>query len=300
MYVVTGATGNTGKVVAETLLDKGEKVRVLGRDVKRLTRFAGRGVEAMAVNMEDAAGLTQAFTGARGVYAMIPSDPANPNPRALQERVSDAVAVALEQSKVEYAVVLSSIGADKPSGTGPVVGLHNLEEKLSDISTLNALYLRAGYFMENLLPQVQVIQSFGMMAGPLRPDLKVPMIATRDIGQYAGNLLIKLDFTNKQTQELLGAADVSYAEAAAIVGRAIGKPGLTYRQFGPEMLKPAFTQMGMSAAMADLILEMSEALNSGYMAALEPRSPKNTTPTTLEQFVDEVFVPAFRAKSASA
>src|SRR5688572_13809887 len=100
MYVVTGATGNTGRAVAETLLDKGQKVRVLGRDVKRLS-LAGRGVEAFAANMEDATGLTRAFTGARAVYAMIPPDVASPDPRAFQERVSDALAVALEQSGVE-------------------------------------------------------------------------------------------------------------------------------------------------------------------------------------------------------
>jgi hypothetical protein len=65
-------------------------------------------------------------------------------------------------------------------------------------------------------------------------------------------------------------------------------------------LKPALMQMGMSSDMADLLLEMAEALNSGYMRMLEPRSPENTTPTTLETFVAQVFVPAYRGKSAGA
>ncbi|HSP05654.1 MAG TPA: NmrA family NAD(P)-binding protein, partial [Acidobacteriota bacterium] len=43
MYVITGATGNIGKVIAETLLSRGEKVRVLGRDEKRLESFVDRG-----------------------------------------------------------------------------------------------------------------------------------------------------------------------------------------------------------------------------------------------------------------
>ena len=71
-------------------------------------------------------------------------------------------------------------------------------------------------------------------------------------------------------------------------------------QLGPAQLKPALTQMGMSSNMADLLLEMSEALNSGYMAALEPRSAQNTTPTSIETFVAETFVPLFTGKSASA
>ena len=58
--------------------------------------------------------------------------------------------------------------------------------------------------------------------------------------------------------------------------------------------------IGMSSNAADLILEMAEALNSGHMKALEPRSERNTTPTSIEIFVNEVFLPRFQAKAASA
>jgi hypothetical protein len=59
-------------------------------------------------------------------------------------------------------------------------------------------------------------------------------------------------------------------------------------------------QMGMSSNMADLLLEMADALNSGYMKMLEPRLAQNTTPTTLDTFVAEVFVPAYQGKAARA
>jgi uncharacterized protein YbjT (DUF2867 family) len=300
MYVVIGATGNTGKVVAEKLLEKGEKVRVVGRDAKRLERFTQKGAEAFVADVTDAGALTKAFTGAKAVYAMIPPNIASRDVRADQERVSDALATAIEKNGVKDAVVLSSFGADKPDKTGPVVGLHNLEKKLDAIGGLNALYLRAGYFMENLLPQVGVIQSFGIMAGPAKADVPLPTIATRDIGAVAAEALLKLDFQGKRPRELQGARDVTYNEAAKIVGAAIGKPGLTYMQMPAAQLKPALTQMGMSSNMADLLLEMAEALNSGYMKSLEARSPLNTTPTTLETFVAEEFVPAFRGKAARA
>lgn len=300
MYVVIGATGNTGSVVAEKLLANGEKVRVIGRDPKRLERFTQKGAEAFAADVTDAAALTKAFSGAKAVYAMSPPNITSTDVRANQERVKDALATALEKNGVKHAVVLSSFGADKPDKTGPVVGLHNLEEKLNGIAGLNALYLRAGYFMENTLPQVSVIKSFGMMAGPVRADLPLPMIATRDIGAVAAEALLKLDFEGKRSRELLGARDVTYAEAARVIGDAIGKPGLSYTQMPAAQLKPALTQMGMSSNMADLLLEMADALNSGYMRALEPRSPQNTTPTTFETFVAEDFVPRFQGKAARA
>lgn len=300
MYVITGATGNTGKVITEKLLARGEKVRVSGRDASRLGPLAQKGAEAIVADVADAAALTRAFAGAKAVYVMIPPNIAAPDVRSYQERVSDALTTATEKAGVEYAVLLSSVGADKPDGTGPVVGLHNFEQKLSGIGQLKALYLRAGYFMENLLPQVGVIKSFGMMGGPLRADLRIPLIATRDIGAFAAEALLTLSFSGKRTRELLGQRDVSYSEAATVVGNAIGKPDLAYSQFPSSQLKPSLVQMGMSPNMADLLLEMSGSLNSGHMAPLESRSAQNTTPTSIEQFVAEEFAPRFKEKSASA
>jgi uncharacterized protein YbjT (DUF2867 family) len=224
----------------------------------------------------------------------------SPNVRAYQERVNEALAVALEKNGVKHAVVLSSTGADKAERTGPVLGVRSLEQKLEAIAGLNALFLRAGYFMENLLAQTGVIQSFGNMGGPVRSDLALPMIATRDIGAFAAEALARRDFQGKQRRELLGARDISYAQVAKVIGAAIGRPDLAYQQVPAAQLKPALTQMGMSPDMADLLLEMSEALNSGHMRALEPRSAQNTTPTTIETFVAEVFVPAYRMKAARA
>jgi uncharacterized protein YbjT (DUF2867 family) len=286
--------------VAEKLLAKREKVRVVGRDERKLERFKQKGAEAFAGDVTDASAMARAFAGAEAAYVMVPPNLASPNVRGYQERVSDALAAALEKNGVRYAVALSSTGADKSDRTGPVLGLHALEQKLEAIAGLNVMLLRAGYFMENILPQVGVIDSLGSMAGPVRPDLALPMIATRDIGAFAAEALARHDFQGKQRRELLGARDISYAQVAKIVGAAIGKPDLTYQQAPAAQLKPALMQMGMSSNMADLLLEMSDALNSGHMRALEPRSAQNTTPTTVETFVAEVFVPAYRAKAARA
>jgi len=300
MYVITGATGNTGSVVAERLLAAGEKVRVVGRDAKRLERFTKKGAEPFVADATDAAALTKAFSGAKAVYALIPPDITSPEVRAHQERVNDALASAIQKNAVKHAVALSSFGADKPDKTGPVVGLYSLEKKLEAIPGLNALFLRAGYFMENILPQVGVIKSFGSMAGPVKEDLLLPFIATRDIGAVAAEALLKLNFQGKVSRELQGHRDVAYTEVAKIVGAAIGKPDLVYKRMPAALLKPALTRMGMSSNMVDLLLEMTDALDSGHMKMLEPRSRENSTPTTLETFVTEVFAPAYQGKAARA
>jgi NADP-dependent 3-hydroxy acid dehydrogenase YdfG len=144
MYVITGATGNTGSVIANELLEKGQPVRVIGRNESRLQPFADKGAEPFVAELVDQAGLRRAFSGARAVYAMIPPDMSQPDISAYQSLISEAIAGALEQAAVKYVVSLSSIGADKPDGTGPVVGLHRFEQRLNRIPGLNVLHLRAG------------------------------------------------------------------------------------------------------------------------------------------------------------
>src|SRR6266446_7181812 len=204
MYVILGATGHTGSVAARRLLDKGKKVRVMGRDSKKLAPFVSRGADAFAADVLDTDALSRAFAGAEGVYVLIPPAMNLPDFRAYQDQVTESIAKALEKGGVTHAVTLTSVGADKPDKTGPVIGLHNMEKRLAQIKGLNALHLRAGYFMENTLAQTGIIKSFGMMAGPVRADVPLPMIATKDIGVAAAEALLRLDFEGQKTQELLG------------------------------------------------------------------------------------------------
>jgi uncharacterized protein YbjT (DUF2867 family) len=300
MYVILGATGHTGSIIAETLLAKGEKVRAIGRSKDRLAKISGLGAEPFVGDVADAEFLIRAFDGARAVYFMVPPEPTSTDYRGHQRRIIESGATALEVTRVRYVVALSSFGADKESGTGPVAGLHEMETRLQRLAGLNALYLRAGYFMENVLPQVGVIQKLGVIATPLRSDLLLPMIATKDIAAAAAERLLKLDFSGHPTRELLGQRDISYAEVTRIVGTAIDKPSLSYRQLPNEQFVEALVQMGMSREFAGLMVEMTDALNSGHMRALEPRSAANTTPTSFETFVQDVFAPAFRGKAATA
>ena len=300
MYVFIGATGNTGSVAADALLAKGEKVRVIGRSTERLERFTKKGAEAFVADAKDAAALTRAFTGARAVYVLIPPNPTAPDFRADQEAVSDALAAALDKSGVTHTVVLSSLGAEHASGTGPIAGLYSLEQKLNANPKLNTLYIRAGYFMENFFLGIAPLQKMGIFGGAIRGDLKISMIATRDIGAYAADALQKLDFTGKQTRDLLGQRDLSYNEAAPIIGKTIGKPTLSYSHFPGMLVKMAMGQMGLPSKTVDLILEMFEAINKGLVAAREPRTPQNTTSTTFETFAAEEFAPRFLAKAAGA
>jgi uncharacterized protein YbjT (DUF2867 family) len=300
MYVITGATGNTGSVVAKRLLAQGEKVRAIGRSAERLQSLAKAGAEPFVADLSDTAALSKAFTGAQAVYVMIPPDLSSKDPLADRQGILESLAAALEKARVKNAVTLSSIGADKPDKTGPVLGLYRLEQKLNAIPGLNVLHLRAGYFMENTLVQVGTIQAIGKTAGPLRGDLKLAMIATQDIGEAAAAALKKSDFTGHQSRELQGQRDLSMDEVTAIIAKGVGKPDLSYAHLPDEQIRPVLAPLGFSPKGIDLLLEMSGALNSGYMGPLEKRSPQTTTATSYEDFVAKVFLPVYKGKGKAA
>jgi len=296
MYVILGASGNTGSIIADSLLSEGKKVRVVGRDAGRLQRFVRQGAEAFMATLSDAAALTKAFSGARAAYLMLP--PAKS--REDQERDSDGIAKAVKESGLRYAVHLSSYGAQVPEGTGPVAGLHSSEQKLSAIGGLNVLHLRSAYFMENNLAAIGMIHGMGVFGNALLPDLKLPMAATSDVGDYAAQRLLHLDFSGKQARELLGERDLSMSEAVAVIARGIGKPDLRYAQFPYDQVQQALTQMGVPPKGAAMYIEMYKAINAGILIPQERRSPENTTPTSFEQFVQNVFAPAYHGKATTA
>ncbi len=300
MIVITGATGNTGKPAAEALLAKGEKVRVIGRDASKLQPFVQKGAEAFVGGVEDPAFLRKAFDGATAAYLLIPPDMQTSDYRGHQEKIADAYVAAIAEAKVPYVVTLSSVGADLTEKSGPILGLHHLETKLNAIKGLNVLHLRPAGFMENLFMSVQPLRTMGMLPGPAPADKPEAMIAARDIGAYAAERLHARDFSGSSVQELHGQRDVTMKEVASIIGNAIGKPKLGYMQVPFMMLEPALVQTGLQKNTAALLIEMWKSMNAGTLALHEPRNSKNTTPTSIESFVKEVFAPAYSSMAAKA
>jgi len=128
----------------------------------------------------------------------------------------------------------------------------------------------------------------------------IAMIATRDIAAYAADCLLQLNFTGKQTHELLGERDLSMNSVSAIIGRAIGQPDLRYVQVPYEQVVQGLTGMGVSEKTAAQLVELYRAMNAKIVINEEPRSEDNTTRTSFETFVQEVFLPAYRGKAANA
>jgi uncharacterized protein YbjT (DUF2867 family) len=289
MIVITGATGNIGSKTATTLLAQGKKVKVIARHADKLKELEAKGAIIATGDLHDANFLSTQFKGAEAVFLIIPPNLQAENIAKHQDDVGEAQVLAIQNSGVKNVVFISSQGAQDIENTGVVAGLGKQERRLNQLSDdVNVLIIRATYFMENLFNQIGVIKGMGIIGSPVKGDLKMGMIATSDIANYAASKLSTLNFKGKSTIDLLGDRDYSHHEIATIVGKAIGKPELPYVEFPYEDNKQALLQYGISESVADAFNGMYKGINAGLFTISE-RNSESTTGTTLEDFANNTF-----------
>ncbi|MGA2506473.1 MAG: NmrA family NAD(P)-binding protein [Chitinispirillaceae bacterium] len=293
MIVVTGASGKTGSKTAEWILENKENVRVIGRSAERLQSLAAKGAEIMTGDQADADFLGRAFSGATAVYLLIPPKMDVPDVRAYYNSMGDVAVTAIRKAKVKKVVFLSSLGAERSEGTGPVLGLHDVEEKLRALKEVDIVFLRPGYFMENTLMNAGLIKHQRINGNAASPDAPVLMVATRDIAAKAAELLTARSFKNHTVIELFGQR-ISYREATTIIGEKIGIPDLPYVQFSDGDTVKALTGMGLSTNMAASFVELARGISAGKITTtvIDPQRPN--APTDFRKFAEDVFVPVYK------
>ncbi|HVT05892.1 MAG TPA: NAD(P)H-binding protein [Polyangia bacterium] len=290
---VLGATGKTGGAAAERLLAAGVEVRAVARSADKLAGLAKKGAQPVAADLTDAAALAGALRGSDAAYLMIPSDYTKPDLLGQYARAGESIARAVRDAGLRRAALLSSLGADAASGTGPIAGLHGIEEALKAVPGLNLLILRPGYFYENSYGTLGLIKHQGINGGAIAPDVPIPSIAAADIGVAAAQALRSGDFSGTVVRELSGPRDLTMAEATRILGKAIGKPDLAYVHFPDDGYVEGLKSAGFAPDAARLFLEMAQAFNKGVVRP-RPGVEKLHTPTTFESFAD-AFAQAYRA-----
>ena len=283
-YLITGATGNTGKPIALGLLAAGHTVRIISRDAAKAKALTDKGAVLFQGAPTDVALLTEALTGVDAAYFLVAVEWTAADFGAAQRANVQAFATAAKAAGLKKLVTLSSIGAHLPEGNGVVNGLYHMEQAMNAIDGLDVLHLRASYFMENTLGQVGIVKNMGIMGTAIQADLKIPMVATRDIGAKALAHLLALDFTGKNVEYVLGPREITYLEATAILGAAIGKEGIAYVQFPYDQGAKGMMQAGAGASLAERMMEMAKCMNEGAMLVGVQRTPSNTMPTDLKDF----------------
>jgi uncharacterized protein YbjT (DUF2867 family) len=288
---VTTPTGHVGSAVADFLLDFGSdvQVRLLGRRPDKLTDFIQRGAETVVGAQDDVDYLCRATQGVDALFWATPPGYGSDDLRAYQNRLGEVAAQAIQTNNISRVVNLSSIGADLASGTGPIAGLHDVEE-LINRTGCNVTHLRPGFFFENLLWQLDSIHNWGRISLPLSNSTRYPMIATRDIGRFAASRLANSTWSGQTVQELHGPAELSFREVAEALTQVLGRKIVCIKCDNQEM-RDILLKSAMSENATDLILEMYDAVEAGRLRTLQPHSRTTTTTTTLYDFARDVILP---------
>lgn len=261
MYFVAGVTGHTGRVAAETLLAQGEKVRILVRDAGKGEPWKRQGVEVVVGQLGDPAVMTKALAGVAGAYLLLPPRLDVDDMLGVNRTLTDTLAEAVHKSGVKHVVFLSSLGAERSEGTGPIRGLHYAEEKFRPVAK-GFTALRAGYFFENFAPVLPAVQG-GTLPTFMAPDKRIAMIATADIGRCAAELLLD-PADGPRIVELTATQDWSANDVAAEISKILGRK-VTAQQSPIDAVVPTFTSMGMARGLAELYREMIDGLSHGLI-----------------------------------
>lgn len=263
MFVIAGVSGNTGSVVATTLLEQGKKVRVLVRDAAKGESWKARGAEVAVASVDDEAALTKALEGAKGAYFLMPPDHGASDYLALRRATVDTIASAVEKAKVPHVVFLSSIGAQHEKGTGMIRSTHYAELRLAK-TPAKTTFVRAAYFLENWA-SVLGAAAQGKLPTFLPPDLVVPMVATKDIGLVAAKALLEPPAGKSEIIELAGPKDYTSVDVAAILAKILAKP-VVVAAAPIAAVTPAFTSFGIAPNVAGLYEEMYDGIAKGTVS----------------------------------
>lgn len=260
MFVVVGATGNTGSSVAETLLNKKQAVRVVVRSADKGAPWKAKGADVAVASLDDVIALAKAFEGAAGVYLLVPPNYGAQAWLADQRQRMDRAAEAVQKSGVEHVVLLSSVGGHLHGGTGPIRAASYGEQALGCLAK-HLTILRPCYFMENWMPSVGMVKQQGVLPTFIAPSMKIPMIATKDIGRVGAERLIA-GGNGRQVVELAGPEEYSPEQVAAALGQLMNKK-VTAQQAPLSAVVPTFTSFGFSQEAATLFEEMYTSFSTG-------------------------------------
>jgi uncharacterized protein YbjT (DUF2867 family) len=258
MFVILGATGNTGSAVAETLLSKKQPVRVIVRSADKGADWKARGADVAVASLDDVSALTEAFKGAAGLYVLVPPNYGAESWLSDQQARMDRAAEAVRKSGIGHVVFLSSIGGQLPSGTGPIRAAHYGEGKLAGAAK-HITILRPSSFMENWAPVIGAAKAQGVLPTFVALQVKIPMISTRDIGRIGAEQLLA-GGQGRRIVELAGPEEYSADQAAEALGAILGRQVVA--QHAPlSAVVPTYKSFGFSDEAAQLFEEMYTAFS---------------------------------------
>lgn len=260
---ITGSLGNISKPLAEILVKNGHEVTVISSDPKKVHDIQKLGAKAAIGSVSDVVFLTDAFSGADAIYTMVPPNWETSNYRQYIAQTGRHYLTAIKASGVKQVVNLSSIGAHLSEGTGPIAGLYDVEQMLNTLDDVVVKHLRAGIFYINFFFDIGIIRTMGIMGNNYGAQTKLVMVHPRDIAAAAAEELQRK--SDGKSHRYVVSEERELADIVKVLGTSIDKPDLPWVQFSDEETFAGMTSAGISKVVADVYVEMGNAINSGIL-----------------------------------
>ncbi|WP_223649555.1 NAD(P)H-binding protein [Hymenobacter psoromatis] len=288
--VITGSLGHVGQPLAENLVGQGHAVTVISRSADRRATIAALGATAAIGSVQDADFLAATFAGAGAVFVMIPPNFGAPDPRAYYQQLGGSYAQAIGQAGVPRVVHLSSWGADLSTGTGFILGSHDVEGLLNALPNVALTHLRPGYFYYNLNNYFGLIRHQDIMGANYGGQDKLVLVHPTDIAAAAAAELTAPDAAGRSVR-YVASDERTPDEVARVLGAALAKPALKWVTFPDEQVLQTLEQRGVPPHIAALSVDLGNSIHSGALGADYERH----RPTQLGKIKLEDFAPEFAA-----
>ncbi len=288
---LTGSLGNISKPLAETLVAAGHEVTIITSKQDKVAAIEALGAKAAVGSVEDVDFLTRAFSGKDAVYTMVPPNFGAADIRKFIASVGEKYAKAIQASGVKQVLNLSSIGAHLDGGTGPIAGLHDVEQTYAKLADVAIKHLRPAYFYVNFYGSIGMIKHTGILGSNYDAETPLVLVHPNDIAAAAAEEL-QQGFTGHSIRYVVSDESTA-AEVASVLGEAIGKPELPWVEFNDEDTLQGMIQAGLPEVMAKSYVEMGDATRSRILFAhYFDNRPATLGKIKLEDFAKE-FAQAF-------
>jgi len=295
MILVTTPTGNTGHLILRQLVEAGQSVRAFARDPHKIPDDLRAQIEIVQGSLLDLNQLTQALQGCKAVYYCIPQATDPTDIIAYYEHFANIAVEAIHRAGTQRVVYLSGAGKASPiQNAGTASALFRAEDILA-ASGASLRALRCPVFFESMLWQIEAVTGAGMFFVAIPGDYPLAQVAVKDIAAVAVKWLTDATWTGVEGVGVLGPENISNNQVAEWLSEALGKP-IRFQALTKAQNLKNLTQFGISEALANGVADMYDAISHGLFDA-EPRTAESTTPTTMQQWIAEVFIPASQQPS---
>lgn len=288
MILVTTPTGNTGSMILQQLVERGQQVRIFVRDPEKIPADILEKVEVSTGSLLNESEFTKALQECDMLYFCVPQSNTQEDVNTYYENFAHVASNAIKYSGTRRVVYLSSGGKESNLQAGLITALHKGEDIINQ-SGASVRALRCPVFFETLLYQIESLKKTGMFFLPIDGNYKMPQVAVKDIASKAVEFLIDTTWTGVEGYSLHGPADISYNEIAIQMSELTGKSILFQKVSSKDYIKTLLEQHHTSEAFAISLTEMLTAIGNGLYDT-DTRTEATATPTTIKEWMIENLV----------